>query len=83
MKYVKRANVVLEVKDDAVPYYLNLGYDVIDNNGKVVQEAIPSDLGTLRKFYVEAKEKIEKLEARIAELEAVEPVKRGRKKQAE
>lgn len=83
MKYVKRANVVLEVKDDSVPYYLNLGYDVIDNNGNVVQKAIPNDLGTLRKFYVEAKEKIEKLEARIAELEAVEPVKRGRKKQGE
>lgn len=83
MKYVKRANVVLEVKDDSVPYYLNLGYDVIDNNGNVVQKAVPNDLGTLRKFYVEAKEKIEKLEARIAELEAVEPVKRGRKKQGE
>ena len=83
MKYVKRANVVLEVKDDSVPYYLNLGYDVIDNNGNVVQKAIPNDLGTLRKFYVEAKEKNEKLEARIAELEAVEPVKRGRKKQGE
>lgn len=83
MKYVKRANVVLEVKDDSVPYYLNLGYDVIDNNGNVVQKAIPNDLGTLRKCYVEAKEKIEKLEARIAELEAVEPVKRGRKKQGE
>lgn len=87
MKYVKRANVVLEVKDDTVPYYLNLGYNVIDEQGRIVQEAIPSDVGTLRKFYIEAKAKIKELEDRIAELESskvkAEPVKRSRKKQEE
>ena len=86
MKYVKRANVVLEVKDDTVPYYLNLGYDVIDDTGKVIQKSIPQDLGSLRKFYIEANAKIEKLEARIAELEAKTvnaeaPKSRSRKKQ--
>lgn len=69
MPYVKRANVVLEVKEDDLQYYTELGYNVIDENGNVIISAIPTSLGELRKFYVDATEKIKKLEARIAELE--------------
>ena len=62
---VKRANVVLEVDDDSVQHYLDLGYSVIDEQGKVLVQAIPSDLGELRKFYVEGKERINKLLTKI------------------
>ena len=51
------------------------GYNVIDEKGKVLKEAIPSDIGTLRKCYVEHLNKIAELEARIAELEHPKEVK--------
>lgn len=86
MPYVKRANVVLEVKEDSVQHYLDLGYSVMDENGNITVQAIPNDLGELKKFYVDATAKIKELEARIAELEIVQtvqreevPKKRGRK----
>ena len=82
MAYVQRANVVLEIKDESIQYYLDLGYNVIDNNGKVIVSAVPSDLGELRKFYVEGHTKIEELTAKINELEA-KLSKRGRPKKSD
>lgn len=86
--YMKRANVVLEVEEDSVPYYISQGYSVLDDNGNVVVQAIPTDIGELRKFYVEASARIEALEKRIEELESLsvtdaEPKKRGRKPKLE
>ena len=72
---VQRANVILHIDDDSAQKYLNLGYNVIDEKGKVLKEAIPSDIGTLRKCYVEHLNKIAELEARIAELEHPKEVK--------
>ena len=72
---VQRANVILRIDDDSAQKYLNLGYNVIDEKGKVLKEAIPSDIGTLRKCYVEHLNKIAELEARIAELEHPKEVK--------
>lgn len=69
MTYVKRANVVLEIDENNIQHYLELGYNVIDDKGNIIVPAIPNDLGELRRFYVEAKAEIEKLNARIAELE--------------
>ena len=66
---VQRANVILRIDDDSAQKYLNLGYNVIDEKGKVLQEAIPSDVGTLRKCYVEHLNKIAELEAKLAGLE--------------
>ena len=81
MTYVKRANVVLKVEDDDIQHYIELGYSVMDDNGNIIVQAIPTDLGELRKFYVEATAKIKELEARIRELEdsqSEEPKRRGR-----
>ena len=72
---VQRANVIFHIDDDSAQKYLNLGYNVIDEKGKVLKEAIPSDIGTLRKCYVEHLNKIAELEARIAELEHPKEVK--------
>ena len=70
MVRIERGNVVLKVQEHEVQRYLKLGYNVTDNAGNVLQEAIPNDLGTLQKYYVEHKKKIEELESIVAKLTA-------------
>ena len=70
MVRIERGNVVLKVQEHEVQRYLKLGYNVTDDTGKVLQEALPNDLGTLQKCYIEHKKKIEELEAIVAKLTA-------------
>lgn len=70
MVRIERGNVVLKVQEHEVQRYLKLGYNVTDDTGKVLQEAIPNDLGALQRHYVEHKKKIEELEAIVAKLTA-------------
>lgn len=68
MVRVKKANVVLSIKDEEVKRYLNMGYSVIDESGEVVMEAIPTDLHTLQQAYRDNKIQIANLERGIADL---------------
>ena len=70
MVRIERGNVVLKVQEHEVQRYLKLGYNVTDDSGKVLQEALPNDLGLLQKYYIEHKKKIEELEAIVAKLTA-------------
>ena len=70
MVRIERGNVVLKVQEYEVPRYLKLGYNVTDDEGKILKEALPNDVGTLQRFYVEHKKKIEELEAIVAKLTA-------------
>lgn len=70
MVRIERGNVVLKVQEHEVQRYLKLGYNVTDDTGKVLKEAIPNDLGTLQKYYIEHKKRIEELEAIVARLTA-------------
>ena len=70
MVRIERGNVVLKVQEHEVQRYLKLGYNVTDNTGKVLQEAIPNDLGTLQRHYVDSKKRIEELEGIVAKLTA-------------
>ena len=65
---VQRGNVVLKVEDYEVQRYLQLGYDVTDTQGNVLKEAVPHDLGTLHKYYIEHTAKIAELEQTISNL---------------
>lgn len=70
MAWVRKANVILEVKtDEEAERYLDMGYNIIDEYGNILKACIPSDLGTLRHFYVEHTKEIERLKSHIAELE--------------
>lgn len=76
MVTVQRGNVVLQVSDDSVTKYMNLGYNVIDNKGNVVEECVPTDLGTLQKHFIESKKKIAELEEQLAQLQKKKDTKR-------
>ena len=70
MVRIERGNVVLKVQDYEVQRYLTLGYNVTDDEGNVLKEALPNDIGTLQRYYVEHKKQIEELEATVAKLTA-------------
>jgi hypothetical protein len=70
MVRIERGNVVLKVQEHEVQRYLKLGYNVTDSTGKIIKEAIPNDVGTLQRYYVEHKKRIEELEAIVAKLTA-------------
>ena len=70
MVRIERGNVVLKVQEHEVQRYLKMGYNVTDDTGKVLKEAIPNDLGTLQKHYIDNKKRIEELEAEVARLTA-------------
>lgn len=83
MARVKRANVVLTIADDEINNYLDRGYDIISDSGEVIKEAIPTDIHTLQKAYLDSKIQIANLEKGIAdlrkELEKVNKEKRTRR----
>lgn len=76
---VKRANVVLTVDDDKKDYYLAKGFNIYSQDGELLEEAIPVDIGVLQKAYVMQKAKIKALEAEIDALKA-QPVEAVAKK---
>ena len=70
MVRVERGNVVLDIKDDVVDHYLALGYNVVDEQGRIIKTAIPTSLGALQAAYVANQAKIADLEAEIEKLKA-------------
>lgn len=87
MTQVRRANVVLTIKDDQVERFLDMGYDVLDTTGAVVKESAPRDPNVLRRAYLEHEAEIARLKdelrvanEKIATLTAVEKPKKTTKK---
>lgn len=65
---VQRANVILQISEEQLDYYLTQGYNVIDSKGNVIKASVPKNLGTLQKAFVDNQAEIEKLKKQIAEL---------------
>ena len=70
MAWVQRANVVLEVKEDAVERMLSMGYEQIDERGNVLQQTSLLDSAKLTALYKEKCAEVEQLKSKVAELEA-------------
>ena len=77
---VRRANVVLDVNAIDKAYYMAQGFSVVDASGKVVEEAIPTDVGALKVQVGELTKKLAAANATIAELNAtIEELKSAEK----
>lgn len=70
MARIRRANVILDIKDDQIDYYVNQGYDVIDANGGVIKKSTPRDVYSLTAAYNDHLVQIAELQEKINELEA-------------
>lgn len=85
MPLVQRANVILEVPEIRVQYYLDSGYSVIDEKGNVIKKSVIHDLPYLQKYYVDAEKRIAELEQEVADLkvkleDAKKPVEKKKAK---
>ena len=67
MVTVRRANVILSVSYEQKQEYLNKGYDVISDNGTVLEGTVPTDVNVLKKAYVDHTNEIKELKAKLAE----------------
>ena len=67
---VKQGNVVLRVDPDEVKKYFNMGYDVYGADGKIAKRAIPKDVPSLQKAFLDHEAEIAKLKEEIAALKA-------------
>lgn len=65
---VRRDNVLLDVPVEQKSYYMGLGYNVVNDKGETLEETIPTDIGSLQRFYKDAKQQIAGLEAEIESL---------------
>ncbi len=70
MPTVENKNVVLTVSENELERYLNMGYNIIDDNGNVVKESVPRDLGVLQKAYQYHKTRINELEEEVKRCKA-------------
>lgn len=70
MPFIQRANVILEVSDEAAERYYKAGYSILDANGNVSKQALPSDIEELRVKYSELLAKVRQLERENEELKA-------------
>lgn len=70
MVQVKRANVVMRIPDSEVKRYLDMGYDILDDEGNVITKTVPTDIGTLQKAFKDMQREIAELERENKELRA-------------
>lgn len=64
---VRRGNVILRVPEYQKQEYLAKGFDVITEDGKVLEATVPSDVNTLKRAYVKHLAKIKELEEKLAQ----------------
>lgn len=70
MAIVRKRNEILKVKDELVNRYLDLGYDIVDENGTVLQKAVPTDTIQLKGAFSKLSAENEALKKEIADLKA-------------
>lgn len=64
---VIKGNVELYVPEEQKDRYLKLGYSVVDANGKIVEEATPTDVAFLQSKVRELLDENAKLKAELAD----------------
>ena len=65
---VRRGNVSLRVTKNEVNKYFDMGYDVYSLDGKLIKRAVPKDLATLQKAFVDNQARIAQLENEVRSL---------------
>lgn len=65
---VRRGNVSLKVTKQEADKYFDMGYNVYTLEGELVKQAVPKDVPTLQKAFLDNQKRIAELEEEVAEL---------------
>ena len=66
--YAERGNRVKEISEQDIDKYVEQGYQIKDESGRVIKDTIPTDPQILKTAYINSRAKIESLEAEIKAL---------------
>lgn len=66
MIYARRGNKLSRISEDETEKFLSLGYDIVDDNGAVLQKTVPTDIESMKAVFAEQSAKISAQEAEIA-----------------
>ena len=64
MIYAQKGNKLRQIAEADIQTYVEQGYKIVDGQGTVLKETVPTDLATLRSAYVKHKDEIKALTAR-------------------
>lgn len=68
MIYAESGNCVTQIKEDEIQEFIEKGYKIIDERGRLIQDAIPNDVPNLKLAFKQHVAEIDKLHAQIDEL---------------
>ena len=66
----ERGNKVIRIQPSDASHYLNLGYDIKDDDYNLIHKAIPTDVGALTVAYIQHEKEIAELKAEIEKLKS-------------
>lgn len=63
MLYAKKANRIHRIEEHQIKQFVEQGYDIIDETGRVLEESVPTDPVLLKTSYSEQSARIKELQA--------------------
>ena len=69
MVYATRGNRMIQINENSIQKYVEQGYNIVDNRGGVLQNAVPTDVNVLKQSYSQHMDEIARLKAKVAECE--------------
>lgn len=70
MIYAQKGNQICRIEEHQIATLVEQGYNIVDESGAVLQQAVPTDIALLKKCYIEHVQKIKELEKEIESLKS-------------
>ena len=70
MIYAQKGNQVTKIEENQIASLLEQGFNIIDEKGSVLHRAVPTDLLSLKRAYVDNMRRIKELEEEVKSLKA-------------
>ena len=83
MIYAQKGNQVSRIEEHQIATLLEQGFNIIDEKGSVLYEAVPTDLAKLKQAFIENRKRIAELEAELATLKKSSSQKKTAPKEEE